>query len=74
MAKVMNGSESGLGQKAGSVTINTARGVVRLPIPGHLPVCMSSQCASHTPSSVSNHLIRKRDVEQKEWQRRKRWK
>lgn len=74
VAKVTSGSESGFGQKAGSVTINSAVGVVCLLIPGHLPVCMSRCCASCTPSSVSNHPIRKRDVEQRERQRRKRWK
>lgn len=74
MAKVKSGSERGFGQKVGSVTINTALGVVCLPMPGHLPVCKSSPGASHTPSSVSNRPMRKRDVEQKERQRRKRWK
>lgn len=74
VAKVTDGSKNGFGQKAGSVTINTALGVVCLPIPGHLPVCMSSCCASCTPSSVSNHPIRDRHVEQRERQRRKRWK
>lgn len=62
MAKVREGSESGLGQNAGSVTINTALGVVCLSIPGHLPVCMSYRCASRTPSEVSNHMARERDV------------
>lgn len=58
MAKVKNRSESGFGQKAGSITINTALGVVCLP--GHLSVCVSAGCVS----SVSNHPTRKRDVEE----------
>lgn len=59
MAKVTDGSEIGFGQKAGSVTINTALGVVCLLILGHLPVFMSSCCASSTPRTVSNDPIRK---------------
>ena len=66
VAKFTNGSENRFGQKAGSVTINSAVGVVCLLIPGHLPVCMSSRGASCTPSGVSNHPMRKRDVEQRE--------
>ena len=74
VAKVTDGSESGFEQKAGGVTINTALGVVCQTIPGHLPLCMSSCCASCTPSSVSNHRRRKRDVEQRKRRGRKRWK
>lgn len=65
-AGVTNGSESGFGQKAGSVTINSAVGVVCLPMLGHLSVFMSSRRASCTPSNVSNHPVRKRDVEWRE--------
>lgn len=65
VAKVKDGSKSGFRQKAGSATINTALGVVCIPIPGHLLVCMSSWCANLTPSSVNNHPRRKWDVEQR---------
>lgn len=36
-----NGSEGGVGQKAGSMTINTAVAAIHMPIPGYLAVCMS---------------------------------